>query len=559
VTNARSIDDTEIAQPPGAPALALPEMRDYRATYDGFRWEIPESFNFGGDVVDAWATDPERPALIWCDAAGAEQRYSFADIARLSARFANLLADNGIGRGDRVVIMLPRIPEWQIATVGCLKLGAVAVPCIDMLSARDLAYRVEHSGARAIVTTAANAAKAPETEALVLRVAIGGAPGWLDYEAAISAADEAFAPVAVTPGEPAMIYYTSGTTGPPKGVTLGAGALFTWRVQARYWLDLGPGDLMWCTADTGWSKAGTGIIFGPWSLGAPVLFYDGPFEPARRLELLARYRVTVFCAAATELRHLVYEDVAEHDLSALRRTVSAGETLNPEVAKRWSELTGAPTHEGYGQTETLMTVHTYPATPAKPGSMGLPLPGYRMAVVREDGSTTEPGEPGVLAVAVPNPALLLGYWREPQRLAKVMVENEAGEWYLTGDSAYLDEDGYIFFVGRADDIISSAGYRIGPSEVENVLLEHPAVREGAAVASPDKARGEIVKAFVVLADGVDPTPELAAELQDHVKALTAPYKYPRAVEFVDELPKNASGKLLRKVLRDQEYAAKDES
>jgi acyl-coenzyme A synthetase/AMP-(fatty) acid ligase len=265
-----------------------------------------------------------------------------------------------------------------------------------------------------------------------------------------------------------------------------------------------------------------------------VLFYDGPFEPARRLELLARHRVTVFCAAATELRHLVYEDVAGHDLSALRRTVSAGETLNPEVAKRWSELTGAPTHEGYGQTETLMTVHTYPATPAKPGSMGLPLPGYRMAVLREDGSTAEPCEPGVLAVALPNPGLLLGYWREPERLAKVMVENEAGEWYLTGDSAYLDEDGYIFFVGRADDIISSAGYRIGPSE-------------------------EIVKAFVVLADGVDPTPELAAELQDHVKALTAPYKYPRAVEFVDELPKNASGKLLRKVLRDQEYAAKDES
>ena len=543
-------------QPPGAPALELPEMRDYRAVYEAFRWDLPESFNFGGDVVDAWAAGPERPALIWCDAAGAERRYSFADIARLSARFANLLSARGIGKGDRVVIMLPRIPEWQIATVGCLKLGAVPVPCIDMLSARDLAYRVEHSGAKAIVTTAANAAKAPDRAALEVRVALGGATGWLDYESAMAEAAEDFAPVAVAPDEPAVIYYTSGTTGPPKGVTLGAGALFAWRVQARYWLDLGPGDLMWCTADTGWSKAGTGIIFGPWSLGAPVLFYDGPFEPARRLELLARYRVTVFCAAATELRHLVYEDLGGHDLSALRRTVSAGETLNPEVARRWSELTGAPTHEGYGQTETLMTVHTYPATTAKPGSMGLPLPGYRLAVLRAQGSAADPDETGMLAVALPNPALLLGYWREPERLEKVLVENDQGRWYLSGDSAYMDGDGYIFFVGRADDIISSAGYRIGPSEVENVLLEHPAVRECAAVASPDEVRGEIVKAFVVLAGGAEGSDALAAELQDHVKRLTAPYKYPRAVEFVPELPKNASGKLLRKVLRDREYAAK---
>jgi acyl-coenzyme A synthetase/AMP-(fatty) acid ligase len=545
-------------QPPGAPALELPEMRDYRAVYDAFRWDMPESFNFGGDVIDAWAAGPERPALIWCDAAGAERRYSFADIARLSARFANLLAARGIATGDRVVIMLPRIPEWQIATVGCLKLGAVPVPCIDMLSARDLAYRVEHSGARAIVTTAANAAKVPEREALVARIALGGADGWLDYDSAMAEAAEDFAPVAVAPDEPAIIYYTSGTTGPPKGVTLGAGSLFAWRVEARYWLDLGPGDLMWCTADTGWSKAGTGIIFGPWSLGAPVLFYDGPFEPARRLELLARYRVTVFCAAATELRHLVYEDVSSHDLSALRRTVSAGETLNPEVARRWSELTGAPTHEGYGQTETLMSVHTYPATPVKPGSMGLPLPGYRMAVLRADGTAADPDETGVLAVALPHPALLLGYWREPERLAKVVVENDQGRWYLSGDSAYMDGDGYIFFVGRADDIISSAGYRIGPSEVENVLLEHPMVRECAAVASPDQVRGEIVKAFVVLAGDAEGTEALAAELQDHVKRLTAPYKYPRAVEFVAELPKNASGKLLRKVLRDREYAAKGE-
>jgi len=540
--------------------MDLPEMRDYAECCRGFRWQLPERFNFGGDVVDAWAREAERPALIWCDAAGTERRLSFAEVARLSARFANVLKGHGVARGDRVVVMLPRVPEWQVAMVGCLKLGAVAVPCIDMLTAPDLAYRVAHSGAKAIVTTAANAAKAPQdAAALGLRIGLGAGPvaaGWIDYDAAMAAADEDFAPEAMGTEDPAVIYYTSGTSGSPKGVTHGVGALYVWRVQARYWLDLRDGDLMWCTADTGWSKAGTGILFGPWSWGVPVLFHDGPFAPEKRLELLARHRVSVFCAPATELRQLVFADVAAHDLSGLRRTVSAGETLNPEVARRWSELTGVPTHEGYGQTESLMSIHTYPATPQRPGSAGLPLPGFTVAALHDDGSPAAVDEVATIAIKLPNPNMMLGYWCEPERMAQSILRNRDGAWWMTGDRGRIDGDGYVFFEGRVDDVISSAGYRIGPSEVENALLEHPAVRESAAVASPDQERGEIVKAFVVLAEGHQGTAALAEELQRHVKALTAPYKYPREVAFVDELPKNVSGKLLRRVLRDREYAEK---
>ena len=310
---------------------------------------------------------------------------------------------------------------------------------------------------------------------------------------------------------------------------------------------------MWCTADTGWSKAGTSVLFGPWSCGARVLLYDGPFDASRRLELLERYRVSVFCAAATELRQLVFEDTAGRDLSALRRTVSAGETLNPEIATRWSELTGVPCHEAYGQTESLMSIHNYPATPYKAGSAGLPLPGYEVAILDEHGARQPVGKPGILAIRQPNPNMLLGYWHEPERLAAQMVRNHEGEWFLSGDAAHVDADGYVFFNGRVDDIINSAGYRIGPTEVENALIEHPAVRESAVVSSPDPDRGEVVKAYVVLAEGYPASDALVAELQDHCKRITAPYKYPRAIGFVEDLPKNAAGKLLRAKLRAAEW------
>ena len=529
-------------------------MRDYAETCERFRWQVPETFNFGADVVDALAADERRLALVWCNEAGAEARLTFADIARASNRLAGALANQGVGKSDRVIIMLPRWPHWQIAMTACLKLGAVVVPCITMLTQRDLAYRLEHSGARAVITTNENAAKVPENVTLTAGIAVGGAQGWLDWEEALASASEHFDSATVAAEDAAAIYYTSGTTGGPKGVTHAARALFVWRAAARYWLDLGRDDLMWCTADTGWSKAGTSILFGPWSRGAAVLFYDGPFDPRKRLELLDRYRVTVFCAAATELRSLVYEDLSGLDLSALRHTVSAGETLNPEVARRWSELTGVPCREGYGQTESLMSVHNYPATEMRTGSAGLPLPGYTVAVLRENGEPVDQNETGILAIKLPNPNMMLGYWGEPERMREHVVVNSDGEWWMTGDTATMDADGYVYFLGRGDDIINSAGYRIGPTEVENVLLEHPAVRECAAVASPDAERGEVVKAFVVLAEQERGSEALVRELQAHCKALTAPYKYPRKVAFVADLPKNVAGKVLRGVLRRQEFA-----
>ena len=502
----------------------------YDEAYRSFHWQLPETFNFAVDVVDAWAKDAQKLALLWCDESGREERYTFARISELSRRLGSALRARGLKKGDRCIVMLPRLPQWQIAMVGCLRVGVIPIPCIDMLTAKDVKFRVEHSGAAGAITTRPNVGKFPD---LKLRLVVGE-----DFDTALDAADPDCPPERIAAEDPVAMYYTSGSTGNPKGVTHAARALYAWRLSSQLWHDLKPGDLMWCTADTGWSKAGTAILFGPWSCGAAVLFHHGKFDPAERLRLLAKHRVTVFCAAATEFRRLVNEDLSAHDLSALRLTVSAGETVNPEIVRRWREKSGVPLLDGYGQTETLMTVLNYPFLPVKPGSMGKPLPGVETAILD-----------GQLAIRLPNPQMMLGYWNEPERTAAGKTRVGDTEYWLTGDMVRQDADGYLFYEGRADDIISSAGYRIGPMEVENALAEHPAVQESAAVGKPDAERGEIVKAFVVLRDGVEGTPQLAAELQEHVKRTTAPYKYPREIEFMAELPKNASGKLLRRVLR----------
>jgi len=507
----------------------------YDKAYRSFRWQLPHTFNFAADVVDAWAKDPAKLALLWCDESGREERYTFQRIAELSKRLGNVLRGSGLKKGDRCIVMLPRLPQWQIAMVACLRVGVIPIPCIDMLTAKDIKYRVEHSGAAGAITTQANVSKFSD---LKLCLALGGAPGWLDFDKAVDAADPECLPERIAAEDPVAMYYTSGSTGHPKGVTHAARALYAWRLSSQLWQDLTPSDLMWCTADTGWSKAGTAILFGPWSCGAAVLFYHGAFEPRARLALLAKHRVTVFCAAATEFRRLVNEDLASFDLSALRLSVSAGETVNPEIVRRWRARAGVPLLDGYGQTETLMTVLNYPFMPVKPGSMGRPLPGVEIAILE-----------GQLAIRLPNPQMMLGYWNEPERTAAGKTRIGGAEYWLTGDMVRRDEEGYLFYEGRADDIISSAGYRIGPMEVENALAEHPAVQESAAIGKPDAERGEIVKAFVVLKAGYAATPLLAAELQEHVKRTTAPYKYPREIEFVAEVPKNASGKLLRRVLR----------
>ena len=504
-------------------------------------------------MLDVWARDPAKLALVWCNAAGEERRFTFAQIRDLSCRLASSLAERGLKKGERVIIMLPRVPQWQVSMLACLRLGAVPIPCIGMLTTKDVAFRVSHSGACAAITTRDNAGK---FGALPIRLAVGGAAGWLDFDQELARGSTEFSAARIEMEDPVAMYYTSGSSGDPKGVTHAARALYAWRYASLTWQDLRPSDLMWCTADTGWSKAGTSILYGPWSCGAAVLFYDGPFDPRERLALLARHRVTVFCAAATEFRHLINEDVSAFDLSALRLTVSAGETVNPEIVRRWKSLTGVQLLDGYGQTETLMTVMNYPCLPVKPGSMGKPMPGIAIALLDAARRPLGRGQTGELAIRLPNPQLMLGYWKEPERTAAGKADVDGVEYWLTGDMVRMDGDGYLFYEGRADDIISSAGYRIGPMEVENALLEHPAVQESAAVAKPDAERGEIVKAYIVLKPGHVGSDTLAKHLQEHVKRATAPYKYPREIEFVAELPKNASGKLLRRVLRDMEYAAK---
>lgn len=531
------------------------EANDIAGKCRSFQWNLPSAFNFGSDVVDRMAEDVSRVALIWSNIAGKQEIYTYADMSRLTNRFANALADLGIRKGDRVMVMLPRIPQWQIALVGCLKLGAIPIPCIDILTTRDLQYRAAHSGARGVITTLSNLSKFGKIAMpLEFRISVGGAAdGWLDYDTVMNAMPETFEIAVMQPDDPAIIYYTSGSTGHPKGVTHAARALYSWRVSAEYWLGLNQGDVIWCTADTGWAKAGTSVIFGPWSRGAAVVFHDGPFEARRRLELIERYRVNVFCAAATEFRLLVQEDISRFDLSSLRQVVSAGESVNPAVLNRWQELTGIPLREAYGQTETLMTILTMADQASKAGSMGVASPGTEIAVLDEAGCRKPPGGTGQLALRLPHPQMMLGYWQDDERTAGARVKSCDGEWFLTGDMARMDDQGHFYFLGRYDDLINSAGYRIGPLEVESVLLEHAAVRECAVVASPDEDRGEVVKAFVVLADRVRGTPQLVQELQLFVKTSTAPYKYPRRIEFVDTLPKTATGKTDRRTLRNREF------
>ena len=532
-------------------------MTDYEEARRAFSWDIPATFNFGSDVVDQWAASHDGPALIALNENDEAQRYAYSDISRLTNRFANVLRSSGVKPGDRVVIMFPRLPYWQIAMVGALKAGAVPIPCIEMLTAKDIAYRVEHSGAVAAATLARNVDKFDGlNDQLKTRISVGAVDGWTDYDEAMTSAAKVF-DEATTPAEaPAIMYYTSGSTGLPKGVMHPSRSLYAWRTAGTYWLDLRPDDVIWCTADTGWSKAGTSILFGPWSCGACAFFYDGPFDARRRLQLIQEHKISIFCASNTELNRLLNEDIASFDLSSLRRTVTAGEALSPVVAEKWRNATGCEVAQAYGQTETLMSILTYPNLPAKPGAMGLAAPGVDVEIIDDDGALLPAGEVGNIAIGAPCPQIMSGYWRDDERTKDSYLRTQSGDWFVTGDLGRKDEDGYFFFEGRNDDIINSSGYRIGPLEVEDALMGHDAVQECAVIGIPDSERGEVVKAFIVLKSEVDDHGSLIQDLQSHVKSVTAPYKYPRKIEFVTELPKTLTGKIQRSVLRaiEQESA-----
>ncbi len=532
------------------------QVGEYRRACEGFRWEVPDTFNFGRDVVDRTAAaDPARPALLWREAVGAERRLSFAAVREGSDRVARGLHDLGVRPGEPVIVMLPRVPEWQLALLGALKAATLAIPSSTILRPKDVVYRARHSGAACLVTTDEQAAALEpvrgELAGVRCRIALrtaGGPPlpdGWLDWEECLAAAEPRAPEVATRASDPALVYYTSGTTGPPKAV-LHAHA-YTWaqRYTSSVWHGLRDGERIWTTSDTGWAKAAYGVLFGPWSLGAEVVLFHGRFEARSELALLAELDPQVFCAPPTEFRLLVKQDLRDLRVPRLREVVSAGEPLNPEVIRAWREATGLTIRDGYGQTETILLIGNFPGLPVRPGSMGLPMPGHDVAVIDEAGAVLPPGEVGDIALRGDPPSLFRGYWKDAAATEACRV----GEWYLTGDRAYRDGDGWFWFVGRADDVIISAGYRIGPFEVESALVEHPAVLEAAAVAAPDPVRGAIVKAYVVLRPGMTPSDALARELQDHVKKVTAPYKYPRAVEFVEALPKTVSGKIRRVELR----------
>ena len=497
----------------------------------------PPRFNFTRDVVEA--QDPARHALRFCDRTGAVRDFSFGEVTTEAARWAGLLRERGVAPGDRVLVLIGKTPDWFSVMLAGLKVGAVAIPCSEMLRAKDLDFRVRHSGARLLV---ADPGSRSEIEAMTDApevVYTGEAElGEPSLEAADTGAED-----------PAFILYTSGTTKDPKGVV--HAHRYTWakRAQAERWLDATPDDVVWCTAGTGWAKSIWNVLLGPWSRGAATVLHEGAFNPVERFRLIGELGASVLCQAPTEYRLMAKLDGLEgYDVSGVRHMVSAGEPLNPEVIRAFEQAFGRTIHDGYGQTENTLLVGNFPGAEIRPGSMGKPAPGYDVRVIDFDGNETSVGEEGDIALRGDAPALFAGYWNAPEETAAVY----RGEWYVTGDRAVRDVDGYLWFTGRADDVILSAAYRIGPFEVESALLEHPAVAESAVVGKPDPDRGQIVKAFVVLRPGNDGTSELVSELQDHCKRVTAPYKYPREIEFIGELPKTRSGKIRRVELRKLE-------
>jgi acyl-coenzyme A synthetase/AMP-(fatty) acid ligase len=525
---------------------------DYETTYANFEWETPERFNFGRDVVDEWEED--RPAMLWLGTTGEEKRLTFGDFSSRSNKFANAAKEIGVERGDRVIVLMGKVPEYQAILTGLLKLGAISIPSAAQLRANDLKFRAQHSGAAAIISgpEGIEQADALRGEVSDLRrfVCVGGErEGWESYEKLMDGASEDFTAEDTASDEGAFILYTSGTTKHPKGALQTHGYTYAKRMQARYWLDLREGDLLWCTAATGWAKNIWNVFLGPWSHGTEILVHEGAFDPAERLDLVGRYGPTVLCQAPTEYRVLANTSELESaDLSSIRHALSAGEPLNAPVIERWKELHGITIYDGYGQTENTLLVGNFPGVEVRPGSMGKPSPGCDVRIIDEDGDELASGELGDIALARNNPALMKEYWEQPEETEAVMRNG----YYLTGDRASRDDDGYIWFEGRSDDVILSAGYRIGPFEVEDALIGHPAVAESAVVGAPDEERGSIVKAYVVLTVGYEPSEELVKEIQDHCKSATAPYKYPRQVEFIDELPKTASGKIRRVELRQRE-------
>lgn len=552
------------------------DFESYDDFMQNFHIKDLPGFNFAYDVVDEWARiEPDRKALLWTNEAGDVKQFTFADIKRESDKTAAYFQQLGIGRGDMVMLIMKRRYQFWFAITALHKLGAVAIPATHLLTDEDIVYRCQSASIRAIVAVGDDVVldhiikAAPDCPLVKNYISIGPKvpEGWCDFNAGIESAPPFVRPEVVNePGDISLMYFTSGTSGEPKMVAHDFRYPLGHIITAKYWHNLDENSLHFTLADTGWGKAVWGKYYGQWIVGANVFVYDfEKFHPVDVLEMIHKFHITSFCAPPTVYRFLIREDVKKYDISSLKYCTNAGEALNPNVFERWYELTGIKLHEAFGQTETTATVGTYPWIEPRPGSMGKPNPGYDIDLITADGQVAEDGQQGEIIIRTHGrrpEGLFLGYYRDPELTHK----NFHDGIYHTGDIAWRDEDGYYWFVGRKDDVIKSSGYRIGPFEVENALMKHEAVVECAVTGVPDEVRGMAVKATVVLSKEFADTPgieydveyrgkevpALVKNIQDFVKCTTAPYKYPRVIQFVRELPKTISGKIRRVEIRQKD-------
>ena len=544
--------------------LPRTEFSSYEDFIENYRINVPEYFNFGFDVVDAYAEKcPDQTALIWCDDHDHEKTFSFSDIAALSNRAANYFVSIGIQKGDTVLMILRRRWEYWICAVALHKIGAVLIPGSLLLTEKDIVYRANAADIKAMIciddpfVIEQTEAAIPQINHPVTKILVDQRrDGWLNFEDAVSPMPDTFSvpdTARTKSSDPFMIFFTSGTTGLPKMVQHSCSYPLGHIVTAKYWQQVQENKLHLSVSDSGWGKFSWGKIYGQWLCGAVVFSYDmDKFIPSRLLQKMVDYQITTFCAPPTIFRFFLQEDLSKYDLSCIKHCCTAGEPLNPEVYYRWKERTGLRLYEGFGQTESTVLLANFPWFEPKIGSTGKPAPLYHLSLITQEEKKTESGEEGKIVVTdiqnVPPPGLFTGYNKNPELTKKAL----GGAYYNTGDVAWQDEDGYYWFVGRDDDVIKCSGYRIGPFEVESALIEHPSVVECAITGAPDPIRGQVVKATIVLAKGYHPSKELIVELQNHVKHATAPYKYPRVIEFVDELPKTLGGKIKRAQIRKKD-------
>ena len=541
------------------------EFDNYEDFKENYKVNVPENFNFGYDIVDEWAKqEPEKLALVWCNDHNEEYKFTFTDISKLSNKAANYFKSIGISKGSVVMLILRRRWEYWICAVALHKIGAIVIPGSLQLTAKDIVYRGNAAEITAIVSInddfVINQIESADCDipSLKHKIVVGEKYSTWDYfEDEIQKFSDIFErPVneeANKWDDTMLIYFTSGTTGMPKMVKHNFAHPLGHIVTAKYWQQVQENKLHMSVSDSGWAKFGWGKIYGQWICGAVIFCYDmDKFIPLKLLEKITEYKVTTFCAPPTMFRFMLQEDVSKFDLSNIKTCCIAGEPLNPQVFNDWYKLTGLKLREGFGQTEGTVLIANFKWMEPSAGSTGKPSPLYDIRLINNDGNDCKPGEEGTIVIYGVNKkfpiGLFTGYYHNPELTDKAL----GGEYYDTGDMAVRDENGYYWFMGRNDDVIKCSGYRIGPFEVESAMIEHPSVVECAITSAPDPIRGQVVKATVVLAKEYTPSEELTKELQEHVKRTTAPYKYPRIIEYVNELPKTIGGKIKRKEIRMQD-------